>query len=558
MENAVPTVDIMTMGTGPTWCGRLAALGVALVLPVLGLVSAAPASAVPAVPAARTVALDANTAVPLIPALNTPLVGFTAVNPTRVLDTRGGTGAPTAPLGAGSSLVLAVPNLPAGTTAVVLNVTATNLAGAAGSYLAACPAAQSVPACAATSVLNPTAGVTATNEVTVPVAADGRIQLYNQAGSVDVVGDLVGYHGTGFAALDPTRVLDTRTGVGTGVVALVAPLTAATAMTLAVPNLPTGTTAVVLNVTATNLTGAGGSYISVCPAAQQPSSCQQTSVLNPTGPAATANELTVPVAADGKIQLYNRAGSIDLIADVAGYLSGGFTATNPTRVLDTRNGTGVPATPVTTGSPATLTVPTLPAGTTAVVLNVTATNLTGTGGAYISVCPAAQSSSSCTTTSMLNPIPGVTTTNELTIPVTTDGKIRLFTSAGSVDLIGDLAGYLSTSGVGAAALQAALSRVGSPYVYGANGPSAFDCSGLVQWSYAQAGVILPRTTGGQSGVGTSVSQADLRPGDIVIFYDGGHDGIYAGNGMVVHAPTAGDVVRVAPMQYMPFAGARRP
>jgi cell wall-associated NlpC family hydrolase len=114
------------------------------------------------------------------------------------------------------------------------------------------------------------------------------------------------------------------------------------------------------------------------------------------------------------------------------------------------------------------------------------------------------------------------------------------------------------SGVGAAALRAALGKVGSPYVYGANGPNAFDCSGLVQWAYAQAGIPLPRSTGGQSGVGTDVSQTDLQPGDIVFFYNGGHDGLYVGNGLVVHAPTEGDVVKVAPMQYMPFAGARRP
>jgi cell wall-associated NlpC family hydrolase len=113
------------------------------------------------------------------------------------------------------------------------------------------------------------------------------------------------------------------------------------------------------------------------------------------------------------------------------------------------------------------------------------------------------------------------------------------------------------SGVGAAALQAALSKVGSPYVYGAAGPDSFDCSGLVMWAYAQAGVSVPRTSGAQAGVGSAVSQSDLQPGDIVVFYGGGHVGLYAGNGMVVHAPTEGDVVKVAPMQYMEFSGARR-
>jgi hypothetical protein len=58
----------------------------------------------------------------------------------------------------------------------------------------------------------------------------------------------------------------------------------------------------------------------VCPAGQAVGACAQTSVLNPTGTATTANELTVPVAADGRVRLYNNTGSIDLVADVAGYL----------------------------------------------------------------------------------------------------------------------------------------------------------------------------------------------------------------------------------------------
>jgi len=115
----------------------------------------------------------------------------------------------------------------------------------------------------------------------------------------------------------------------------------------------------------------------------------------------------------------------------------------------------------------------------------------------------------------------------------------------------------SGSGVGYAALQAALSKVGSPYEYGAAGPGSFDCSGLVQWAYKQAGVTLPRTSQAQAGVGTPVAQQDLQPGDIVAFYGGGHVGIYAGNGNVVHAPDYGQPVKVAPMRYMDFTTARR-
>ncbi|MBF6357231.1 C40 family peptidase [Nocardia higoensis] len=111
--------------------------------------------------------------------------------------------------------------------------------------------------------------------------------------------------------------------------------------------------------------------------------------------------------------------------------------------------------------------------------------------------------------------------------------------------------------LGEVALDAALSKVGSPYVYGAAGPNAFDCSGLVQWAYRQAGRELPRTSGAQLASGAPVSLNDLRPGDVVSFYGGGHSGLYAGNGNVVHAASAGSPVHVAPISSMPFAGARR-
>ncbi|WP_069165105.1 C40 family peptidase [Nocardia altamirensis] len=111
--------------------------------------------------------------------------------------------------------------------------------------------------------------------------------------------------------------------------------------------------------------------------------------------------------------------------------------------------------------------------------------------------------------------------------------------------------------IGEEALDAAMSKLGAPYVYGAAGPNAFDCSGLVQWSYRQAGLELPRTSGAQLGAGTPVSMDDLEPGDLVSFYGGGHSGLYAGDGNVVHASTSGTPVRVAPISSMPFAGARR-
>ncbi|MFI5716606.1 C40 family peptidase [Nocardia sp. NPDC051750] len=114
-----------------------------------------------------------------------------------------------------------------------------------------------------------------------------------------------------------------------------------------------------------------------------------------------------------------------------------------------------------------------------------------------------------------------------------------------------------TKTAGDLALDAALSKVGAPYVYGAAGPDAFDCSGLVQWAYRQAGRELPRTSGAQLSAGAPISMNDLRPGDVVSFYGGGHSGLYAGDGNVVHAATSGTPVQLAPISSMPFAGARR-
>ncbi|MEV8220875.1 C40 family peptidase [Dietzia maris] len=107
-------------------------------------------------------------------------------------------------------------------------------------------------------------------------------------------------------------------------------------------------------------------------------------------------------------------------------------------------------------------------------------------------------------------------------------------------------------------LDAATTRVGSPYVWGATGPNSFDCSGLTSWAYKEAGISIPRTSQAQIGGGTQVSKADLQPGDIVAFYSGAsHVGIYAGNGQVVHAPYSGTSVSYAPVDSMPFYGATR-
>jgi peptidoglycan DL-endopeptidase CwlO len=108
------------------------------------------------------------------------------------------------------------------------------------------------------------------------------------------------------------------------------------------------------------------------------------------------------------------------------------------------------------------------------------------------------------------------------------------------------------------AVQKALGKVGSRYRYGASGPNAFDCSGLVSWAFKNSGKSLPRTSKAMSRVGTPVSKSALQPGDLVFFYGGpSHVGIYVGGGKIVHASNPRHPVRVADMKSMPFHSARR-
>ncbi|MCX5523564.1 NlpC/P60 family protein [Streptomyces bobili] len=129
--------------------------------------------------------------------------------------------------------------------------------------------------------------------------------------------------------------------------------------------------------------------------------------------------------------------------------------------------------------------------------------------------------------------------------------------SGRSDLLGP-EGAPATGRAGAA-LAAARSALGRPYVWGANGPTGFDCSGLVQWSYAQAGVGLPRTSQAQAHAGRRVPLSQARPGDIVTYRsDASHVGMYAGNGQVIHAPYPGAPVRYDPVGMMPVSSVTRP
>lgn len=119
-----------------------------------------------------------------------------------------------------------------------------------------------------------------------------------------------------------------------------------------------------------------------------------------------------------------------------------------------------------------------------------------------------------------------------------------------------------TGAVGTA-VALAVQQVGKPYVYGARGPDAFDCSGLVVWAFAQVGVHLPRTTYQQVLLGDEVPPDAVAPGDLVFsrgdvpVRDFGHVAIAIGNAMMVVAPRTGDVVKIVPIDFRGVQAVRR-
>lgn len=141
------------------------------------------------------------------------------------------------------------------------------------------------------------------------------------------------------------------------------------------------------------------------------------------------------------------------------------------------------------------------------------------------------------------------------------GRASRSDGSGRMDLsyLSDLNGAAAPDARAAAAVAAARSALGRPYVWGASGPTGFDCSGLMQWSYAHAGIQLPRTSQEQRFAGRHVPLSQARPGDLVIYRsDASHVGMYVGNGQVIHAPYPGAAVRYDPVGMMPVSSVTRP
>lgn len=376
--------------------------------------------------------------------------GFVSTQPSRVLDTRVGNGAPQAKVGAYSTVSLQIAGragVADGVASVVVNVTVTN--PSSSGFITVYPSGTSQPTA---SNLNFSAGQSIPNLVTVKVGADGRINLTNNSsGSVDLIADVAGYYlpgdvtePGGFVSLDPARLLDTRVGNGAPKAAVGAYSTVSlqVAGRGGVPS--TGVAAVVVNVTVTSPAAAG--FITVYPSqTSQPTA----SNLNFTGGQTIPNLATIKVGSDGNISLTNNsAGTVQLIADVAGYYlsgtpsqAGAFVSLDPSRLLDTRTGNGAPASAVgpsaTVGLQVTGRAGVPSSGVASVVANVTVTG--PSAGGFITVYP---SGSAMPTASNLNFAANQTIPNLVTVQVGADGKIApTNNSAGSTHLIADVAGY---------------------------------------------------------------------------------------------------------------------
>ncbi|MET9950747.1 hypothetical protein ABZ135_04255 [Streptomyces sp. NPDC006339] len=365
---------------------------------------------------------------------------FVPVEPTRFLDTRSGLGVPKARVGAGGTVklkVAGVQGVPAtGVTAVVMNVTA--VAPTGSGFITVYPDGEPRPAA---SSLNYTAPRTLSNLVTVAVR-NGSVNLYNSSGAVDLIADVAGYYttapdrGSAMTSIEPTRFLDTRSGLG----APKARVGAGGTVKLKVAGVhgvpATGVTAVVMNVTAVAPTANG--FVTVHPDGRP---LPAVSNINYTAGRTLPNLVVVPVV-NGTVALRNSAGTVDLLADVTGYFSGAgapFTSTVPTRLLDTRAGLGARAGEVGPGGVVSIQVGGVhgvpAADVKAVVLNVTVTGPTSDG--FLRVHPHGRPLPGV---SNLNFTKGETISNLVVVPVV-DGRVSFVNHSGATQVIADLNGY---------------------------------------------------------------------------------------------------------------------
>lgn len=393
-------------------------------------------------------------------------IGYSPITPTRILDTRPGSGYPGAGegLGPGSTMSVQVSGsvVPSAATAVVLNVTVTSTT--ATSYLTVWPAGQSMPTA---SSLNWSPGQTVANLVTVGLGSGGEVDAYNAAGQAELVVDVEGYYvqnavpGEGLynPLPSPQRVCDTRQGNPSGLSGerlsqcegkLPAPGTSLQVQLAGLGGIPqAGVSAVVLNLTAVDPSGSG--YLTAYPAGQP---VPTASNVNFTAGQTVANRVIVAVSSAGAVDIYSSAGSPNILVDVSGWYTNGSSSSAtgyqftpepaPVRICDTRTSqpsnqcTGRALSAGSTLGIRVVGVGGVPSYAAAVVANVTVTDTTA--GSYLTLFPAG---GNLPVVSDLNWASGSTVANMAIMTVGNSGDIVAFNQAGIADLIVDVTGWFS-------------------------------------------------------------------------------------------------------------------
>ncbi|MGW9068259.1 hypothetical protein ACWGQT_02280 [Streptomyces yangpuensis] len=382
----------------------------------------------------------------------TPGSEFTPHSPTRLLDTRDGTGAVQAAQvpAWGETRVKVAGNhgIPADVAAVVLNVTVTNTR-AAGHVRAYADGTERPT----TSNVNYAAGDSVPNLVIVPVGKNGYVNLYNSGEQgVDLIADVTGYFtrssASGYTPTDPTRFVDTREGLGTSR----GPVPGQSQFGVQIAGtrgIPAGARAVALNVTVTGPRAAG--HLTVFPSGQ---AAPNTSNVNFGGGQTIANAVIVPVGADGRINVRNGGWDpADVIVDVVGYYSpdgvSAYIPVRPVRDLDTRNASQWPSGPLKAGRYIYSTFGEENSTATAMVLNTTVTNTGGAGHLTVAPDPNAlwqyenrtHTPPVAPNSSTLNWTAGKTVPNLVQASLGVNGIVDFFNRSGnSIDLVIDVFG----------------------------------------------------------------------------------------------------------------------
>jgi hypothetical protein len=369
----------------------------------------------------------------VVAATGDPMKGYVAVTPTRLLDTRKAAN-PLLHDEVRSLQVTGLVPVPASAVAVAMNVTVTQPSG--DGFLTVWPGGSARPG---TSSVNFDAGESVPNLVTVGVGADGEILihdfLYPETGTTHVIVDVVGYYQAGFNPVIPSRIMDTRVELG-GL--KLAPGEVRTLQVQGAGSLPpTAIGAVALNVTAVEPTGEGG-FLTIWPTGR---AMPVASSLNFVPGDVVANAVISGVGDDGMISIFNFSGDTDVLVDVTGWFSSGFTAVTPHRVLDTRNPGVFAFAPGQSRALKIAGVGGVPAtGVGGVAMNVTATQPTDTGFLTIwrSGRPMPEASS-------LNFVAGQTVPNAVISDVSAEGEVRIHNPFGSTHVLVDITGWFALS-----------------------------------------------------------------------------------------------------------------